>query len=129
MTAVATIGIGVETLVRAYIAAFEARDLARCVEFYAEEATIGFHLSPFRGRGAVEEWHRRRFAAEARVLKIERIVVEGDRAVVDAVATSRKLKAWQIPDLRGRVGLVFAQGKITSAQFALRGHNPGLSEV
>jgi ketosteroid isomerase-like protein len=129
MTVVATIGTDMEGLVRAYIAAFEARDLARCLAFYAEEATIGFHLSPFHGRGDVEEWHRRRFAAEARVLEIERIVVEGDRAVVDAVATSRKLKAWKIPDLRGRVELVFAQGKITRAQFALRGHNPGLSEV
>ena len=118
-----------EALVRAYLAAFEARDVATCVAFYADDATIGFHLSPVRGRGDVEEWHRRRFAAEARVLRVERIACHDDRALVDAVATSRTLRAWKIPDLRGRVELLFAGGKIARAQFGLRGHNPGLSEV
>jgi hypothetical protein len=116
-------------VVRAYLAAFEARDLAACVSFYADDATIGFQLSTFRGRGDVEEWHRRRFAAEARVLRVERVACEEGRAVVDAVATSRKLRAWKIADLRGRVELEFADGKIARAQFGLRGHNPGLSEV
>jgi hypothetical protein len=118
-----------ETVLRSYLEAFEARDLARCLQFFAEDATIGFHVSAFRGRRGVEEWHRARFAAEARVVRIDRMTIEADRAVVDAVATSRTLEAWKVGELKGRVRFFFEGGRIVRAEFALRGSNPGLLEV
>ena len=116
-------------LVRSYLAAFEARDLARCLEFFAADATIGFHVSAFRGARGVADWHRARFEADARVVRIDRMTIEGERAVVDVVATSRTLRAWKIGDLKGRVELFFAQGRIVRALLSLRGSNPGLLEV
>ena len=118
-----------EMIVRSYLEAFEARDLGRCLEFFAEDATIGFHLSAFRGARGVADWHRDRFEADARVVRIERMTIEGDRAVVDAVATSRTLRAWKIGGLKGRIEIFFAQGRIVRAQLSLRGSNPGLLEV
>src|ERR671922_2142320 len=83
-------------LVGAYWSAFEARDLAGCVSLYAEDATLRFLFGSYEGRSAIEEWHRDRFAADVHLVRLEDVTVKDDTVVVQAVATSRRLRLFRI---------------------------------
>lgn len=101
----------------AYLEAFEARDLTRCLDFFTEDATVVFLMSHHEGRLAIEKWHRDRFAADLRVLRVNDVSIRGDTMVVDAVVTSKKLRAWKMPNARGRIVLTFQGDKIREARF------------
>ncbi len=111
-------------LTRAYLDAFAAGDLERCLGFYADDASIDFQLGVFRGRKGIEAWHRDRFAAKLRLVRLESITVRQNTVVVDAVATSEHLVAWKINRLSGRVTLRFDGHKIAAAQLAPRMMSP-----
>lgn len=113
-----------QAAVEEYLQAFDERDLPTCVGFYAEDATIHFHVGVFQGIQAIEEWHRERFDADLRLLQLEKITVEENTVNVDAVATSSRLKAWKINRLAGKVVLAFEEGKIKEARFSARVYNP-----
>jgi len=113
-----------EALTRAYLDAFAARDLGGCVAFYADDASLDFQISMFRGRRGIEEWHKDRFAGNLRLLRLESITVRENTVVIDAVAASDRLAAWRIHELSGRVTLSFDEGKITQARFAPRMMSP-----
>jgi uncharacterized protein (TIGR02246 family) len=104
--------------VKAYLEAFEARDLARCLDFFIEDATVVFLLSRHQGRPAIEKWHKDRFAADLRVIRICEISIRGDIVVVDAVVTSQKLQAWKMPNARGKIVLTFQGDKIKEARLS-----------
>ncbi len=106
--------------VTAYLEAFEARDLARCLDFFTEDATVVFLLSRHQGRPAIEKWHKDRFAADLRVLRIHDISVREDTVVVDAVVTSQKLRMWKMPNARGKMVLTFRGDKIKEARLVPR---------
>ena len=110
--------------VDSYLAAFEARDVDACLAFFDAEAKLDFQLSMFEGKEAIEAWHRDRFAANLRLVKLERITVRRDTVTIDAVAASDRLSAWNVPALPGRVTLQFADGKIVKCRFAARMVNP-----
>jgi len=109
-----------EALTRAYLDAFEARDLERCLGFYGEDCRIDFQMGVFQGRRGVEDWHRDRFAANLHLLRVESITVKGDTVVVDALAASDRLAAWKIKSLSGRVTLRFNGTQIADARFSSR---------
>jgi hypothetical protein len=113
-------GPELEATIATYLQAFDSRDLARCTDFFAEDASIHFGLGTYRGRQAVEEWHKDRFAADVRVVRVERVASEGDSVKVDAVVTSRVARAWRFNSVAGTGSFVFNQGKITEAKFSLR---------
>lgn len=113
-----------EAIAKEYLEAMEARDLARCVDFYAEDGVINFQNGVFKGKQAIEEWHKERFDADLRVTKIEQVKVEGDTVKVDAITTSNRLKAWKIDSLSGTVIVKFENGKIKETSFSLRVYNP-----
>lgn len=101
-----------EALTREYLNAFEARNIERCLSFFADDAAINFQGTVYRGPQAIEEWHRDRFAANLRMTRLEKMTVNGNTVEVDAVASSDRLAAWKIKSLNGRISLRFADGKI-----------------
>lgn len=113
-----------ETVVTDYLDAFDARDLERCLTFYADAATIDFANGVYRGKQAIEEWHQDRFKADLRVLEVDSIRAEGTTVVIDVVGTSQLARAWRFNTIPGRVKLTFEEAKIKDAKFSLR---PGFS--
>jgi ketosteroid isomerase-like protein len=111
-------------LVESYLAALEANDVERCVDFYHDDAAIHFQAGIFRGRKQIEEWHRARFEAGMRIVTVEDIRVDGDQVVVDGVATSNRLKTWRIGSLSGTVSFRIEAGKVREAKFGMRIYNP-----
>jgi hypothetical protein len=110
----------VEAAARAYLDAFEKRDLGRCMEFYRDDATLLFQSAAYRGRAAIEGWHRERFGADLRLTRLERLTVNGAQVVIDATAVSNRLKAWKIASIGGRVTLTFEDGRIREAKLTAR---------
>lgn len=108
------------SLIRAYLQAFEGRDLARCLDFFAEDATLRFAMATYRGTPAIEEWHRERFAADLRVTRIDEIRALDDKVVVDAEVTSNVIRAFRFESVAGTVTFRFQAGKIKEATFGLR---------
>jgi ketosteroid isomerase-like protein len=113
-----------KALAEAYLDAFHKRDLERCVDFFSDDATIDFNMTAYNGRQAITEWHKDRFAADLKMIRLNNISVDGDTVVVDAVASSKRLAAWKVKSISGRVTMRFADGKIKSGKLAGRMSNP-----
>jgi ketosteroid isomerase-like protein len=113
-----------QAIIQAYLQAARDRDLAGCVSFYAPDAKLTFMSGVFQGTQAIEEWHKERFAADLQFVRIDAIKAKGDVVTVDAVVTSKRLKAWKIGSLGGRATFRLQDGKIKETSFGLRLHNP-----
>jgi len=110
--------------VQAYLQVFDRRDLPGCMEFFADDAAINFITGVYRGRRAIEEWHRDRFAADVHVTRLEEVRAKGDQVSVDAVVTSKVLKMWRFNSVAGTATFTFREGKIKDAKFGLRAAIP-----
>jgi uncharacterized protein (TIGR02246 family) len=87
---VARAGDAVERLVRALVAALNARDLDRLIALYAEDAVLEFPGSrPVRGRPAIRAAYARYFREWQEEVVLTRLVVTGERAVAEGVAAGR----------------------------------------
>jgi ketosteroid isomerase-like protein len=113
-----------KALAQAYLDAFHARDLERCLEFFSNDASIDFNKTMFSGRQAITEWHKDRFAADLKMIKLNSITANGETVIVDGVIASKRLAAWRVKSASGRVTMVFADGKIQSGKLAPRLTNP-----
>ena len=113
-----------KALAQAYLDAFDAQDLERCMGFFSDDATVDFNMTVYTGRQAITDWHKDRFAANLKLVRLNNISVNGDTVVVDAVASSKRLAAWKVKSISGRVTMRFADGKITSGKLAARMSNP-----
>ena len=60
-------------IVGEYLEAFAARDLARCVALFDPNAVVEFLMSSCTGLDEIAGWHADRFAANLRVLRVERV--------------------------------------------------------
>jgi len=109
-----------ETIARAYLKAFDAKDVAQCMSFYHDDASLSFVQSDYKGKEQIEDWHKARFAAELRLLRLEKLTVDGNTVVVAAVATSKRLKAWKLNTIRGTVTAVMEDRKIKEMKFGVR---------
>jgi ketosteroid isomerase-like protein len=109
-----------ETQARAYLKAFESRDIGQCMAFYDDNASLSFVQSDYKGKDQIEEWHKARFAADLRVLRVEKLTVEGNTVVLAAVVTSKRLKAWKLNTVRGTVTTLFEGSKIKDLKFGMR---------
>jgi ketosteroid isomerase-like protein len=112
--------VDLETQARAYLKAFDARDIDRCMTFYDDDASLSFAQSDYKGKSQIEEWHKARFAADLRVLQLENLTVDGNTVVVAAVVTSGRLKAWKLNTVRGTVTTLFKGSKIKDLKFGVR---------
>ena len=90
---------------------------------------IRFEDALYRGKQAIEEWHKERFVADLRVLDIEEVRPEGNEVIVTLIVASKNLKVWNINRLNGTIAFLFHEGKIQEARFSLGMHNPELWEV
>ena len=109
-----------EARVKAYIEAFEERRLSDCLDFFDENATLSFHTSHYKGRSEIEGWHKDRFAADLRLVRVDAITADGDSVTVDAVGTSKKLRAWRINNINGVISIQFQGDKIRDLKFNAR---------
>lgn len=113
-----------KALTQAYLDAFHARDLERCVEFFADEATIDFNRTMYTGRKPITEWHQDRFAVDFKIIKVDSMTADGDTVTVEGAVTSKKLASWRVKALNGKVAITFAGGKITNGKLSPRMTNP-----
>jgi hypothetical protein len=109
-----------EAITRDYLAAFEARDLEKCIGFFSDDATIDFQNVEYEGTESIREWHQERFAANLRLSKIDNVRVKGGTVVVDAVASSDRLAAWKINSLKSRIEAKFEDDKIQEVKLTAR---------
>lgn len=110
----------VRTFVEAYLQAFNARDLARCLDFYTEDATLTVLNGVYRGHAAIAGWLEQRFAADAQLVRIDAVRVNGDTVIADGAVTSRRLKAMRVGNLTGRATIRLAGGKVKEMKLGLR---------
>ncbi len=108
-----------ETRARDYLKAFEARDIERCMAFYDDDASLSFVQSDYKGKQQIEEWHKARFAADLRIVRLEKLTVEGSTVVVAAIVTSKRLQAWKLKTIRGTVTTLFEGSKIKDLKFGM----------
>jgi ketosteroid isomerase-like protein len=113
-----------KALAEAYLDAFHKRELDRCVDFFHDDATIDFNMTAYKGRQAIIDWHKDRFEADLKMLRLNNVSVKGDTVTVDGVATSKRLVAWKAKSIAGRVTMRFVDGKIASGKLSARMTNP-----
>jgi hypothetical protein len=110
--------------VQSYFDAFAAHNLAACVDAYRDDATLHFVAGVYNGKSAIEEWHRERFAAELKILRIDAITSDRDAVTVDLVVASKRLQFFRLSSLAGRGVLRLDGGKIKEARFSPRFCDP-----
>jgi ketosteroid isomerase-like protein len=111
-------------LAETYLEAFHARDLDRCLEFFTDDSTVDFNMTMYTGRQAITDWHKDRFAADLKMVKRNSISVDGDTVTIDGAISSKRLSAWRVKALSGRVSIRFENGKIKNGKLSPRMTNP-----
>src|SRR5579862_2153347 len=111
-------------LAQAYLDAFHAQDMERCMEFFTDDSSVDFNMTVYTGRKAIADWHKDRFAANLKMVKMNSITVDGDTVTVDGAVSSKRLSAWRVKALSGRVTMRFEGGKIKHGKLAPRMTNP-----
>jgi ketosteroid isomerase-like protein len=110
--------------IETYLEAFQRHDLAQCLEFFAPDATLTFVSGTYQGKAAIEDWHKDRFAANLKILRMDQITADGDTVTVDLNVTSNRLQFFKIANLDGRATMRLADGKIKELSFGLRLYDP-----
>ena len=113
-----------KTLAQSFLDAFHARDTQRCLDFFADDATVDFNKTIYAGKQGVADWLKDRFDADLKMIKMNSITADGDTVVVDGAVTSKRLAAWRLKALSGRVTMKFENGKIKYGKLAPRMTNP-----
>lgn len=113
-----------ETMAHNYLEAFHARSVPLCLDYFSDDATIHFMSGVYKGHDSIREWHQDRFAANLRVLTINKMQVSGNTVVVEAVVTSDRFKAWKVNSITGRITCQVEAGKIRDAKFGLAMNTP-----
>ncbi len=113
-----------KALAQSYLDAFHAHDLDRCMEFFTDDSTVDFNMTVYKGRQAISDWHKDRFAAELKMVKMNSVTVDGDTVTVDGAVASKRLAAWRVKALSGRVTMKFEDGKIKAGKLSPRMTNP-----
>ena len=113
-----------KNIAQAYLDAFHAHDMDRCLEFFADDATVDFNKTMYAGRQGITDWHKDRFEANLQMIKMNSMTVDGDTVVVDGAVSSKRLAAWRLKALSGRVTMKIENGKIKYGKLAPRMTNP-----
>jgi hypothetical protein len=107
-----------ESITNAYLDTFAARDLEGCLGYFADDAVLQFHVSTFRERKGIEQWHKDRFAADLRLVRIDDMESGGDTVRIFGVITSKRLRAWLINEMEGVVTIRFEAGRMKHVKFS-----------
>jgi hypothetical protein len=111
-------------LIETYLKAFEQEKLEQCMDCFDSEAKLEWLMGEYRGKQSIEEWHKDRFAAGLKILRVDGMNIDGDVATVRVTVTSKRLAAWRMPSLGGIVTVRFQDGKIHDTKFAAKSINP-----
>jgi hypothetical protein len=111
-------------LIDIYLQAFERQDLEQCLNCFDPDATLEWLMGEYRGKASIEEWHKDRFAAGLKILRVDGVSIQGDVATLRITVTSKRLAAWRMPSLAGIVTVKFQAGKIHGTKFAAKSINP-----
>jgi ketosteroid isomerase-like protein len=111
-------------LIETYLKAFEHGELEQCMNCFDSDATVEWLMGEYRGKESIEEWHKDRFAAGLKILRVDGMNIKGDVATVRVTVTSKRLAAWRMPSLGGVVTVKFQDGKIHGTKFAAKSINP-----
>jgi hypothetical protein len=106
--------------VEAYLDAFTRHDLHQCLEFFGEDATVSFLSGTYKGRDAIEQWHKDRFAANLKILRVDAVSTEGETVKVDLQVTSNRLRFFKISNLDGRATIELEHGRVRQLKLGLR---------
>ncbi len=109
--------LNAQDVVQSYLDAFGAQDLARCVDLFCDDATLFAPPVTYQGKQALEDWHRARFNANARIVRIDDVSAQDDVVTVQGAITSKRLKAWRINTLAGRATFKMRGDKIADVRF------------
>ena len=107
-----------QSITNAYLDAFAARDLEGCLGYFSDDAVLQFHVSTFRNKKGIEQWHKDRFAADLRLVRIDEMQTEGDTVRIEGVITSKRLRAWLVNEMEGVVTIRFEQGRMKHVKFS-----------
>jgi ketosteroid isomerase-like protein len=107
-----------QAITTAYLDSFAARDLEGCLRYFADDAVLQFHVSTFRNKKGIEQWHKDRFSADLRLVRIDDMQTEGDTVRVEGVVTSKRLRAWLVNEIEGLVTFQFEQGLMKHVKFS-----------
>jgi ketosteroid isomerase-like protein len=113
-----------KTLAQAYLDAFHARDMERCLDFFTDDATVDFNKTLYTGKQGITDWHKDRFEADLKLIKTNSMTADGDTVTIDGAVSSKRLAAWRLKALSGRVVLRFENGKIKYGKLSPRMTNP-----
>ncbi|HTB20207.1 MAG TPA: nuclear transport factor 2 family protein [Bryobacteraceae bacterium] len=111
-------------LIDIYLKAFERQELEQCMDCFHSDATLEWLMGEYRGQSSIEEWHKDRFAAGLKILRVDGVSIQGEIATVRITVTSKRLAAWRMPSLAGIVTVTFQGGKIHGTKFAAKSINP-----
>lgn len=113
-----------KTIAQSYLDAFHAQDLDRCMTFFTDDASVDFNMATYTGRQAITDWHKDRFAANLKMVKMNAMTVNGDTVVIEGAISSKRLSAWRVKALSGKVTIKFEGDKIKSGKLSPRMTNP-----
>jgi hypothetical protein len=113
-----------QQLMEQYLEAFKARNLEQCMDYFSADSTLEWMMGEYTGKDAIEEWHRDRFAADLKILRVEGFEVNGSSVALDVVVQSKRLAAWRIPTIGGHVTAELQDGKIQHTKFSVKSINP-----
>jgi hypothetical protein len=116
--------LDLKELVENYLKVFESQDLPNCLEFFDDDASINFAVGVYRGKQAIEEWHKDRIKARFKIVKMENFETCDDKITVHAVAVSKKLEAWGIDSVSGKATFQVLNGKFKEVHLDLLESNP-----
>ena len=78
---------------QAYLDAFHAHDMERCLDFFADDAAVDFNKTMYTGRQGIIDWHKDRFEADLKLIKMNSMTVNGDTVVIDGAVS--RLNVWR----------------------------------
>jgi len=116
--------VNTRELIDAYLKAFEQGQLEQCMDCFDPNATVEWLMGEYKGKESIEEWHKDRFAAGLKILRIDGMTINNDVATIRITVTSKRLSAWRLPSMGGVVTVKFQNGKIQGTKFAAKSINP-----
>ncbi len=114
-----TIPESIEAAARSYLKAFEERRLEDCMKFFTDESKVEF-MGEFHGLRDIEQWHKARFAADLKLIRLDRVEVQGSVAIVEGIASSARLRAWKVKSINGKVTATFEGPSIKVLTFNVK---------
>ncbi len=109
-----------QKIVLDYQDAFKQRDLAKCMSFFCDDATVKFLFATYKGCKAIAKWHEDRFDANLQLLNLESIQVDRNKVVLNLTATSKRLDTFNIKSMKGTGTYIIENGLIAKVTYSPR---------